>query len=68
MYVCRGFHRMLEILIIVAQKKKKRCLKVAHFPPKVASFQESCSKVATLIELPSAAILSKSRYRLGDDV
>ena len=57
----RGFHKLLEVLIIVAQKKKNRFLKVADFPPKVASFQESCSKVATLIELPS-------RYRLADDV
>ena len=62
----RGFHKLLQILIIVVQKKKKRCLKVAHFPPKIASFQESCSKVATLIELPSGTILIKSRYRLDD--
>jgi hypothetical protein len=39
---------LLEILIIVAQKRKKSCLKIAHFPQKVATLQESCSKVATL--------------------
>ena len=53
----RGFHKLLEILIIVAQKRKKSCLKVVHFPQKDATFQESCSKVATLIALPSTAIL-----------
>ena len=52
----RGFHKLLEILIIVAQKSKKSCQKVAHFPRKVATFQKSCSKVATLIALPSTAI------------
>jgi hypothetical protein len=52
----RGFHKLLEILIIVAQKSKKSCQKVAHFPRKVATFQKSCSKVATLIVLPSTAI------------
>jgi hypothetical protein len=49
---------LLEILIIVAQKSKKSCQKVAHFPQKVATFQKSCSKVATLIALPSTAILT----------
>jgi hypothetical protein len=44
------------------KKRKKSGLKVAHFSPKVASFQESCSKVATLIALPSAAILTFEQF------
>jgi hypothetical protein len=53
---------LLEILIKVAQKRKKSCLKVVHFPPKVASFQERCSKVAILIALPSATILTFEQF------
>jgi hypothetical protein len=53
---------LLEILIIVAQKKTKSCLKVAHFPKKVATFPESCSKVAILIVLPSTAILTFEQF------
>jgi hypothetical protein len=34
----------------------KKVRKVAHLPLKVATFQKSCSKVATLIVLPSTAI------------
>jgi hypothetical protein len=58
----RGFHQSLEILIIVAQKRKKSCLKIAHFSQKVATLQESCSKVATLVALPSTAILTFEQF------
>ena len=60
--VNRGFHKLLLILIIVAQKRKKSCLKIAHFPQKVATLQESCSKVATLVALPSRAILTFEQF------